>query len=55
MLELLPVHEAVVVAVGLGADEAVGGVVEAAARVHALGHRVEVVVVAATSWDKKET
>ena len=36
-------------AVGLGADEAVGGVVEAAARAQALVHRGEVVLVAAAS------
>ena len=45
----LPVRESVVVAVGLGADEAVGRVVEAAARAQALVQRRKVVAVAAAT------
>ena len=45
----LPVRESVVVALGLGADEAVGRVVEAAARAQALVQRRKVVAVAAAT------
>ena len=45
----LPVRQSVVLAVGLGADEAVGRVVEAAARAQALVQRRKVVAVAAAT------